>query len=601
MSLKRTRDDADLASDSNAIIGSHILSCMNQAKHVFSSRIKMPWERQFIGPWDRASEVLSVAKPVKDLYMPVPSEETNRQHFDNHVRITAFRKAGIRLIRDCDQKLWADRLSNERKAAVRKWTSLVAEQPGAWDIAVRHFSNGEMTQVGQLADSVKDALATKASSTLHSRANPMFRFLTFCKEHGLTAFPILEANVYMFLKHQDFAPTFPRSFLISLAFSFHILGLRGDKGALTGRTKGVAHEWFLKKRKLLQRPPLSVNQVVFLEKLVMDESKHVRDRVAAGFFAFVLYSRARYSDALHVENLKSDIIDRGGCMYGFLEAESSRTKTSTTLERKTRFLPMTCPVNTVGGTRWVDMWMKLRCSEALEAGPNKPLLPAPADRGGWSNVPLTATSAGAWLRSLLEGSEGPPVSSLGTHSLKATVLSWAAKYGLDVPTRRALGYHQASSDISVQTYSRDAMAGPLRSMQKVLDAISEGEFLPDETRSGYFRSGSPANVVTGQPAEIPSSSESSADEEDHEFEKDEEAIDSCAGTWQSNMETPWMALAAVYFRHKTSRCIHVLQDEAGAEFMCGRRLSTAYTRLPKKPDFLHPICIACERAVIRAS
>ena len=420
MSLKRNREDSDLASDSNvnsesnAIIGSHILSRMHQAKHAFSSRMKMPWERQFVGPLDRASDVWSVAKPVKDLYTPAQAEESNRQHFDNHVRITAFRKAGIRLIRDCDQKLWADRLSNERKAAVRKWTSLVAEQPGAWDIAVRHFSNGDMTQTGQLAESVKDALATKASSTLRSRANPMFRFLAFCKEHALIAFPILEANVYMFLKHQDFAPTFPRSFLISVAFSFHVLGLRGDRGALTGRTKGVAHEWFLKKRKLLQRPPLSVNQVIVLEKIVMGESRHVTDRIAAGFFAFVLYSRARYSDALHVETLKSDIIERDHSIYGFLEAESSRTKTSTTLERKTRFLPMTCPVNTVGQTRWVETWMGLRSSQSLEAGRNKPLLPAPADRGGWSNIPLTATSAGTWLRALLEDSDGPSASSIGT-------------------------------------------------------------------------------------------------------------------------------------------------------------------------------------------
>ena len=561
----------------------------------------MPWERQFVGPLDRASDVWSIAKPVKDLYMPTQAEESNRQHFDNHVRITAFRKAGIRLIRDCDQKLWADRLSNERKAAVRKWTSLVAEQPGAWDIAVRHFSNGDMTQTGQLAESVKDALATKASSTLHSRANPMFRFLAFCKEHGLIAFPILEANVYMFLKHQDFAPTFPRSFLISVAFSFHVLGLRGDRGALTGRTKGVAHEWFLKKRKLLQRPPLSVNQVIVLEKIVMDESRHVTDRIAAGFFAFVLYSRARYSDALHVETLKSDIIERDHRIYGFLEAESSRTKTSTTLERKTRFLPMTCPVNTVGQTRWVETWMGLRSSQSLEAGRNKPLLPAPADRGGWSNIPLTATSAGTWLRALLEDSDGPSASSIGTHSLKATVLSWCAKYGLDVPTRRALGYHQASSDVSVQTYSRDAMAGPLRSMQKVLDSISGGEFFPDETRSGYFKSSSMTSVQVAEPPEIQSSSESSEDEEDHDFEGDERAIDSTAGTWQSSAVTPWSDLSAVFFRHRISRCIHVLQDEAGAEFMCGRRVTTAYVRLARRPEFLHPVCTNCERVVSRAS
>lgn len=245
---------------------------------------------------------------------------------DDFARESAFKKAGIRLIRNCDQKLWADRLSNERKAAVRKWTSLIAVQPGAWDIAVRHFSAGEMMQVGNLADSVKDALATRASATLHSRANPMFRFLTFCNSIGVNAFPISEATVYAFLKHQDFAPTFPRSFIISLAFAFHVLGLRGDKDVLTGRTKGVAHEWFLRKRKLVRRPPLSVAQVIALEQIVMDDARTAKDRIAAGFFALVLYSRARYSDALRIESEKLDIVLTEGRPHGFLEAESSRTK-----------------------------------------------------------------------------------------------------------------------------------------------------------------------------------------------------------------------------------------------------------------------------------
>ncbi|MEM1009484.1 MAG: hypothetical protein AAGJ35_10795, partial [Myxococcota bacterium] len=169
-------------------------------------------------------------------------------------------------VKTCDEKLWIDRISGERKAAIRKWTSLIAMQPGAWDIAVRHFSQGVMLHsTGDLADSVKDSLAPKASNTLHARANPMFRFVSFCNANGLEPFPISEAAVYQFLKSQDFAPTFPRSFLISLAFSFHVLGLKGDHNVLTGRTKGVAHEWFLKKRKLTQKPPLSVEQVIALE------------------------------------------------------------------------------------------------------------------------------------------------------------------------------------------------------------------------------------------------------------------------------------------------------------------------------------------------
>lgn len=260
-----------------------------------------------------------------------------------------------------------------------------------------------MMQVGSLADSVKDALASKASSTLHSRANPMFRFLTFCNSNGLNAFPIIESVVYAFLKLQDFAPTFPRSFIIRLAFSLHVLGLRGDRDVLTGRTKGVAHEWFLKKRKLVQRPPLSVQQVVALEQLVIDDSKTVKDRIAAGFFAFVLYCRARYSDALRIESLKLDIALREGQAYGFLEAETSRTKTSSTLEKKTRFLPMTCTLRTVSQTQWVEVWLKLRKTENLESGhhPSSPFRK-------WDVVQCLALKCRSLASIFAGGNNGPP-------------------------------------------------------------------------------------------------------------------------------------------------------------------------------------------------
>ena len=73
--------------------------------------------------------------------------------------------------------------------------------------------------------------------------------------------------------------------------------------------------------------------------------------------------------------------------------------------------------------------------------------------------------------------------------MKATLLSWAAKYGLDKATRRTLGYHADPADKAVETYSRDAMAAPLRHLDRVLEAVRRGAFDPDATRSGFFRGG----------------------------------------------------------------------------------------------------------------
>ena len=70
--------------------------------------------------------------------------------------------------------------------------------------------------------------------------------------------------------------------------------------------------------------------------------------------------------------------------------------------------------------------------------------------------------------------------------MMATLLSWASKFGLAKATRRSLGYHAEPGDKAVETYSRDALATPLRELDRVLDAVRRGSFRPDTTRSGDF-------------------------------------------------------------------------------------------------------------------
>ena len=597
--LKRNWDEMD------STVGPHILSCLRDAKHVFSNNIKMPWERRFLGPADVMQRALQPPEPMRELTSDAVASHTNDTVVEDKEVSSAFRKAGLKLIKTCDEKLWSERLSAERKAAVMKWTSLIAAEPSAWNVAIKYFSQGSMMYAtGGLSQSIQDALAGKASSTLHARVNPLCRLNKFCVQHGLKAFPVSEAVIYDFLRSDEsFAPTFPRSLLISLSFGKHVLGLRGDvESATTGRCKGVTHMFFVKKRRLVQKAALSVAQVKRLEHVVMDESAGKADRIAAGFFCFTMYSRARYSDALSVVKLTEDIVLRDERALGFLEADASRTKTSTTLEKKCRFLPLTAPVVSVGGTDWARTWMQLRRAEGLQTGEGLPLLPGPQEGGAWSKVPLTANSAALWLRNLIGDVEGPSLGDIGTHSLKATALSWCSKYGLEISTRRALGYHSTNADRSVNTYARDAMAAPLRGLQEVILAIVEQRFFPDKTRSGMFadeQMQSRANALAQEDEVIESSSESSGDEENHDFAEDEEAVDSMMTAWQANKETQWMSLAAVYFRHESSRIIHVLQDESGSEFLCGRGISHHYVRLDRRPRFLHPVCIMCERVVNR--
>ena len=76
----------------------------------------------------------------------------------------------------------------------------------------------------------------------------------------------------------------------------------------------------------------------------MDESRTPADRVAAGFFLVLVYGRLRFSDAQSIASMDLDEIASAGDCRGFLECTAHRTKTSITLQRKIRALPVVIPL-----------------------------------------------------------------------------------------------------------------------------------------------------------------------------------------------------------------------------------------------------------------
>ena len=62
------------------------------------------------------------------------------------------------------------------------------------------------------------------------------------------------------------------------------------------------------------------------------------------------------------------------------------------------------------------------------------LLRAPLDDGAWGQSPMPVSEAADWLRRMLNACEIRRGESglIATHSLKATLLSWLAKYGTPV-------------------------------------------------------------------------------------------------------------------------------------------------------------------------
>ena len=78
------------------------------------------------------------------------------------------------------------------------------------------------------------------------------RFLHYCSNSQLKAFPVSEEVVYAFMQHEEekAAPTFLKSFLSSFGFACHVLGLVGARAVIESkRVKGIADKCYLLKQK----------------------------------------------------------------------------------------------------------------------------------------------------------------------------------------------------------------------------------------------------------------------------------------------------------------------------------------------------------------
>lgn len=556
-------------------------------------------------PWDfNMQSVLSDGLYQRNKRLKVTGNlgpvASNQGEIDELKAVTqnSFADAGIRLMKSTDSKLWEQRLSMDRKAAYKKWTALVAQNFLAWSVA--RPKNGQLVidliRDG-IAESIQDCLGIKATSTLHSRAGPLIRYAQFAKQQSVEPFPIREHVAYQFIKQEQLPPTFPRSFVVSVAFAKYTLGLLEAEGVLeSSRIKGRASRHYLNKRRLTQRPPLTVLQIQKLENIVGASDRTTYDRVAAGFFLLLVFGRLRFSDAQSISAMELEQVV--GAKYGYLECAASRCKTSTNLEKRTRLLPVVLSTLSFTPEGWIAQWLEVRNKEGLTVGANVPMLPNPAQGGGWTKVPMTCEVAGDWLRALLKEVPSPPhyKARLATHSCKSSILSMASKYGMVPSARRFLGYHSAGRDSSMLVYSRDSMSWPLRLMEEMIESINSGVFCPDAGRGGHFvkkddGADDTSKDVLSKECASTSSSADSADEEEIQHSEDERAVEDVAGTWSKDIAADDMS----FYRHPISRCIHVVSDEAGATFKCGRNITAAYLRCQSKPRFMHPTCSTCFR------
>jgi len=202
---------------------------------------------------------------------------------------------------------------------------------------------------------------------------------------------------------------------------------------------------------------------------------------------------------------------------------------------------------------------------------------------------------------------------ISSHSLKPTLLSWCAKFGIPLATRRKLGGHAKARDKSVLAYSRDELSEPLRDLRRVMDAVRQGSFDPDASRSGLWKSAAvpedgaedeepggvvdagpavvdPLELFEGQASQHSDKDEAATEGDDVEGERDQDT-NSSSEPDQSSSEEPEDP-DAVHFVNVLTGKHHIAHEADEEKLKCGKLRSSRNLR---PADFSAAFSLAAER------
>ena len=451
---------------------------------------------------------------------------------------------------------------------------------GLVDIMETYFSHAPILEqifaedgcLDPVSDSITALFFVKSTGTLQKRLASLRIYGRWFVTEGLEKSLFLEENIVFrytrFLYNENAPATRASSLREALNFMGGILSLSLKSMQESRRIKGMCCRLQRSAHAVRQRDPLSQEMLVQLEKLLVSEAAAgTIDAVLASTTLFGVYSRARVGDMrrCEVEPYVQMASDRssGTIETRFLQHKTARPGTK-------RALPVAAPAFALTSACWAEHFVIARQVAGLHAGQGGCLVPA-RGRHGWLPVPYTTAEYAMALRDLLLrlGFATKDISNIGSHSLKATMLAWAGRWGMEKDHRRLLGYHTQAADRSADTYVRDLLAAPLRSLQRMLSEISRGAFVPDGLRTEAFPQQQDKDAEEDDSLSL-CSSESEAASEDEPLAMDED-------------------VGKIIINQRSLICHIVASDTA---CRCGKGLPKLYTVVDAPPAESR-LCVRC--------
>lgn len=257
---------------------------------------------------------------------------------------------------------WPAALESKRQKALDKWLTLLELCDHGSAVGDQMHA---VMEAGRKAEEARDVLvfaaSPKSTATLEKRARDLCKVVTWMQSNfKKIVLPPSAEDVVEYLQEalaSGGSSSRGHTCVEALNFLAHTFGVRGAaEVAEDPVVRGAAHQLRLRKRSLVQAPPLKVDRARVLED-VAATSEDQYEAAIAGHVCFLLYACARWSDGQRVVRLYLDENEHGG---GYLEADSAGTKTSKTAEDKRKMLPLVAPLNGVSGAAWGRAWLARR-------------------------------------------------------------------------------------------------------------------------------------------------------------------------------------------------------------------------------------------------
>ena len=404
------------------------------------TQLTLPWEEQAFREMSQTvpdalrqmqDELLALPSPV-----PLPKVETAPQPGQTLVQTFRPRLRATAAWTTVDARA-------ERQAALAKWSQILRAVPSLFDATSLSEIHNEQEQIelGML----DLFFSRKSTNTLNNRASVLRRFAAWMLKH-FPSEPVSESILFLFSKDMASKQSdtgVPDQLVQAINFTKGTIKLHlPAEELISARVSGLAHQCLRRKKPTVQKPPLTADQVRWLETMA-SSADDLYDRFVASTVLLMIYGRARYSDLKRATAILVDI--PADQTKGYIELEVQDPKQARATNRRRMMLPLVAPALGIGESPWAAQWLHNRRRLGLACnGPlfGQPLLPELLADGSLSSGMLSTSALSKWTRALLArqpDADMDKVIKISSHSLKATGLSWAAKSNMPIQDRTLLG------------------------------------------------------------------------------------------------------------------------------------------------------------------